>query len=79
MTHTGYIYNQDLNVVATITVQSKFAECLRNYEYAIKAKAAELGYMGCDEYGLTFTPAWDCEDGLSSKSLYDAEEHFINM
>ncbi|EKO3632393.1 hypothetical protein M3894_002923 [Vibrio metschnikovii] len=60
----AYVYNTEpMEVVAVISGETN-EQC--------EAKALELGYMGVDEYGLTYTPAFESEGGLVE--CHDAEE-----
>jgi hypothetical protein len=43
----GYIYNTDTNKI--------ICEIYGADNNVIENKANEMGYMGCDEYGLTYT------------------------
>ena len=52
----AYVYNvETMEVVVAINGETN-EQC--------EAKAAEMGYMGSDEYGLTYTPAFESNDGL---------------
>ncbi len=52
----GYIYNTDsFEVVAIITGDSNAD---------VENAAEKMGYMGVDEYALTYTPAFGFQGGL---------------
>lgn len=60
----AYVYNtESMEVVAVISGETN-EQC--------ELKAAEMGYMGVDEYGLTYSPAFGTSDGLIECD--DAEE-----
>lgn len=45
----AYVYNTESKKVVAIISGETCEQC--------EAKAAEMGFMGMDEYGLTYTPA----------------------
>ncbi|ELO1828654.1 hypothetical protein QXB71_003933 [Vibrio cholerae] len=60
----AYVYNTESKKVVAIISGETCEQC--------EAKAAEMGFMGMDEYGLTYTPAFGTVDGLIPCD--DAEE-----
>lgn len=54
--HTMYIYRTEDNVVV--------ARIHGETNEAIEAKADDLNYMGSDDFGATYTPAFGVVDGL---------------
>ncbi|WP_119298780.1 hypothetical protein [Vibrio cholerae] len=60
----AYVYNTESKKVVAIISGETCEQC--------EAKTAEMGFMGMDEYGLTYTPAFGTVDGLIPCD--DAEE-----
>ena len=52
----AYVYNVETMEVIVIVSGESNEEC--------EARINEMGYMGIDEYGITYTPAFDSVDGL---------------
>ncbi|GIB17066.1 hypothetical protein VCSRO90_2886 [Vibrio cholerae] len=51
----AYVYNTESKKVVAIISGETCEQC--------EAKTAEMGFMGMDEYGLTYTPAFGTVDG----------------
>ncbi|MDW1542448.1 hypothetical protein [Vibrio sp. YT-17] len=52
----AYVYNVETMEVVVVISGETNEQC--------EAKANDMGYMGVDEYGLTYSPAFGSVDGL---------------